>query len=54
MLGPQLVALHWEVLETLGVRAFLEDMGHWGHALEDYTWHVVPPSLPLCFLSARR
>jgi hypothetical protein len=29
MLDPELVALFWEVAETLGSRDLLEDAGHW-------------------------
>lgn len=32
-LSPQMVALHWQVLEALGGAAWLEEMGHWGEIL---------------------
>jgi hypothetical protein len=46
MFGPLPVVLFWEVLETLGGGAKLEEVGHWVRAFEGYTWSPVP-SLPL-------
>jgi hypothetical protein len=40
-LSPQMVALFWEVLETLGDGACLKEVGHWGVSLE-----VVPGPSP--------
>jgi hypothetical protein len=41
VLNIQLVAPFWEVLETSGGRAELEEVGHWGDAFEGYTWSQV-------------
>jgi hypothetical protein len=46
-LGPQLVMLFWEVVETFGGGALLEEVGPWGCAFEVYTGSSVPFSLPL-------
>jgi hypothetical protein len=39
-------AIFSEFVETLGGRAYLKEVGHWGCDFEDYTWTVfpVPPS----------
>jgi hypothetical protein len=44
MFGLQLVVLFWEVLETLGGWALLEEVGHWEHDFEDYTQPLIPSS----------
>jgi hypothetical protein len=42
--GPQLMTQFCKVLETSGVKALLEDVGHMGHVLEECIWPLIPPS----------
>jgi hypothetical protein len=42
MLGSQLVALFWEVVETLGGGAWPEEVGHWECTFQSYTWPLPP------------
>jgi hypothetical protein len=46
MLGPQLVALFREIVETLGSGVWLEEEGHCGYAFEGYAGSPVfhPPN----------
>jgi hypothetical protein len=36
------MVLFWEVLETLGSGAELEEVSNWGLAFEVYNWSLVP------------
>lgn len=45
-LWPQLVVLFWNIVEPLGGRALLEDVGDWGWSLLLYNLALLP-FLPL-------
>jgi hypothetical protein len=49
MLGSQIVALSWEVLECSGGGKKLREVGHWEEGPWEYL--VLGPFLSLCFLS---
>lgn len=44
MFGPRVVVLFWEILETLGSRTLLKEVGHWKHHAHG------PSSLPFSAL----
>jgi hypothetical protein len=53
MLGPPLVVLFWEVLETLAGGP-VEENRSWGHVFEGHTWSAVPSPLKIHFWSTMR